>query len=229
MIHKSTRLHYAWVVLAVTFFVLICAAGVRAAPGILILPLEAEFGWSRATISLVVTVNLVLYGAIGPFSAAVMQRFGIRRTVITSLVLLLCGVLLASRVKQPWQLMLAWGLLVGVATGNTAMVLGATIVSRWFARRRGLVMGERSFGKGSVQTLLPLTDDTALRLTTARYYTPSGRSVQEGGIEPDILTCAKSLAAGLPLSAVIGRAAIMDAPAGCRHTSHRGRRALARP
>ena len=54
-------------------------------------------------------------------------------------------------------------------------------------QHRALVMGERSFGKGSVQTLLPLSQDTALRLTTARYYTPSGRSVQEGGIEPDIL------------------------------------------
>jgi len=54
-------------------------------------------------------------------------------------------------------------------------------------QHRALVMGERSFGKGSVQTLLPLSDDTALRLTTARYFTPSGRSVQEGGIMPDIL------------------------------------------
>ena len=53
-------------------------------------------------------------------------------------------------------------------------------------RHRGLVMGERSFGKGSVQTIVPLTNDTGLRLTTARYYTPSGRSVQEGGIDPDI-------------------------------------------
>jgi carboxyl-terminal processing protease len=51
---------------------------------------------------------------------------------------------------------------------------------------RGIVMGERSFGKGSVQTLIPLGETTALRLTTARYFTPSGRSVQEGGIDPDI-------------------------------------------
>ena len=52
--------------------------------------------------------------------------------------------------------------------------------------RRALIMGQRSFGKGSVQTLLPLGRDAALKLTTARYYTPSGHSVQEGGIEPDI-------------------------------------------
>lgn len=135
------RLHYAWIVLAVTFFVLICAAGVRATPSILIVPLEAEFGWSRATISLVVTVNLVLYGAVGPFSAAIMQRFGIRRTVLAALTLLAGGVLLAAHVSKPWHLMLAWGLLVGLATGNTAMVLGATIVSRWFEQRRGTVMG----------------------------------------------------------------------------------------
>ncbi|WP_394824822.1 MFS transporter [Pendulispora albinea] len=138
---NTKRMHYAWIVLAVTFFVLICAAGVRAAPSVLIVPLEAEFGWSRATISLAVTVNLVLYGLMGPFAAAVMQRFGIRRTVLASLVLLAGGVLLASRVEKVWHLMLAWGLMVGIASGNLAMVLGATVVSRWFEKRRGTVMG----------------------------------------------------------------------------------------
>jgi MFS family permease len=135
------RLHYAWIVLAVTFVVLICAAGVRATPSVLILPLEQEFGWSRAVISSVVTVNLVLYGAVGPFSAAIMQRFGVRRTVLVSIVLIALGVSLAAYVRTPWQLMLAWGVCVGLGTGNTAIVLGATVVSRWFHQRRGTVMG----------------------------------------------------------------------------------------
>lgn len=137
----SRRVHYAWVVLAVTFVVLICAAGVRATPSVLILPLEQEFGWSRATISSVVTVNLVLYGVVGPFSAAIMERFGMRWTVLVSILLIAVGVSLAAYVREPWQLMLAWGICVGLGTGNTAIVLGATMVSRWFRERRGTVMG----------------------------------------------------------------------------------------
>jgi predicted MFS family arabinose efflux permease len=135
------RPHYAWIVLSTTFLVLICAAGVRAAPSVLILPLEQEFGWSRTVISSVVTVNLVLYGVVGPFSAAIMQRFGVRRTVVASLFVMAVGVTLAAHVRAPWQLMLAWGVCVGLGSGNAAIVLGATVVSRWFHQRRGLVMG----------------------------------------------------------------------------------------
>lgn len=120
---------------------LIGAAGVRAAPSILIVPLERELGWSRVITSLVITVNLILYGAMGPFSAALMQRFGVRRTVLASLLMVMCGVGLAARVTAPWQLLLSWGILVGLGTGNMAMVLGATIVSRWFERYRGAAMG----------------------------------------------------------------------------------------
>jgi len=73
--------------------------------------------------------------------------------------------------------------LVDAGSASAAEIVAAALQDQ----RRAIVVGERSFGKGSVQTLLPLTDDTALRLTTARYYTPSGRSVQEGGVEPDII------------------------------------------
>jgi sugar phosphate permease len=133
--------HYAWVVAVVTFLILLATAGIRSTPGVLIVPLEREFGWSRATISLAVSVNLVLYGLIGPFAAALMARFGVRATALASLAILAIGVALTPLMTAPRQLVLLWGLVVGCGSGMTALVLGATVVSRWFAERRGLVLG----------------------------------------------------------------------------------------
>jgi sugar phosphate permease len=135
------KLHYAWVVAAVTFLALLVAAGLRSTPGVLIVPLEAEFGWSRATISFAVGLNIFLYGLIGPFAAAVMDRFGLRRTMLAALALIAAGVALTPLMTRPWQLVLLWGVVVGIGSGSTALVLGATVVARWFATRRGLVMG----------------------------------------------------------------------------------------
>ena len=138
---RRGKLHYAWVVAAVTFLTLLAAAGVRATPGVLIVPLETEFGWSRATISFAVGINIFLYGLIGPFAAAVMDRFGLRRTMLAALALIAAGVALTPLMTQPWQLVLLWGVVVGTGSGATALVLGATVAARWFAVRRGLVMG----------------------------------------------------------------------------------------
>jgi MFS family permease len=135
------KLHYAWVVAAITFLTLLVAAGLRSTPGVLIVPLEAEFGWSRATISFGIGLNIFLYGLIGPFAAAVMDRFGLRRTMLAALALIAAGVALTPLMTQPWQLVLLWGVVVGIGSGSTALVLGATVVARWFATQRGLVMG----------------------------------------------------------------------------------------
>ncbi|MCO4859820.1 MFS transporter [Herbaspirillum sp. WGmk3] len=137
----TPRFHYAWVVVGVIFLVLLCSAGIRATPSVMILPLEQEFGWNRSTISVVISVNIALYGLIGPFSAAAMQRFGIRRVVLGALVLLASGTALSTLMHMPWHMLLSWGLLVGAGTGVAANTLGATIVSRWFETRRGLAMG----------------------------------------------------------------------------------------
>jgi len=137
----KAKIHPAFVVAGAVFVVLLCAAAVRATPSILIVPLEREFGWSRALLSSAVSVNLVLYGLVGPFAAALMERFGIRRTVLVSLALICAGVALTSQMRSSWQLVLTWGVLVGLGTGTTAMVLGATVVNRWFVARRGTVMG----------------------------------------------------------------------------------------
>jgi predicted MFS family arabinose efflux permease len=135
------RVHYAFVVAAAIFVVLIVAAGVRATPSILIVPLEREFGWSRSVLSSAVSINLLLYGLVGPFAAAVMARFGIRRTILASLLLIATGVALTPFMTASWQLVLLWGVLVGLGSGNTAMVLGATVVQRWFVKNRGTAMG----------------------------------------------------------------------------------------
>ncbi|MFJ3048028.1 MFS transporter [Herbaspirillum chlorophenolicum] len=137
----TPRFHYAWVVVGVIFLVLLCSAGIRATPSVMILPLEQEFGWNRSTISVVISVNIALYGLIGPFSAAAMQRFGIRRVVLGALVLLASGTALSTLMHMPWHMLLSWGLLVGAGTGVAANTLGATIVSRWFEARRGFAMG----------------------------------------------------------------------------------------
>src|SRR5207245_4048128 len=153
----TRKIHPAFVVAGAVFVVLLCAAAVRATPSILIVPLEREFGWRRALLSSAVSVNLVLYGLVGPFAAALMERFGIRRTVLVSLALICAGVAFTSQMSASWQLVLTWGVLVGLGTGTTAMVLGATVVNRWFVSRRGAVMGVLTASTATGQMLfLPL-------------------------------------------------------------------------
>jgi sugar phosphate permease len=135
------KLHYAWVIAAVTFLTLLLGAGIRATPSILITPIEKELGWTAATISAAIAINILLYGLIGPFAAAVMERFGLRRTVTCSLLVLAGAVALTAFMSTPWQMMILWGIFVGSGTGMIALVLGATVVERWFVRHRGLVLG----------------------------------------------------------------------------------------
>jgi sugar phosphate permease len=135
------KLHYGWIVVAVTFVVLLVSAGIRAAPGVLIVPLEDEFHWSRATISFAVGVNILLYGLIGPFAAAVMDRFGVRRTMAMALALTATGVALSPMMRQSWQLVLLWGVVVGAGCGVIGSFLAAYIPARWFRVHQGLVIG----------------------------------------------------------------------------------------
>ena len=156
-LRPAAGLHYAWIVAGVTFLTLLVAAGVRSTPGILIVPLEQEFGWSRATISVAVSVNLVLYGLMGPFAAALLDRVGVRATVMMALALVAVGVALTTLMTAPWQLVLLWGLVVGGGTGMSALALGAAVVNRWFKERRGLVMGVLTGSTATGQLLfLPL-------------------------------------------------------------------------
>jgi sugar phosphate permease len=134
-------LHYAWLIVVVTFVTLITTAGFRATPAVLIVPLQNEFGWSRATISLGISLGLLMFGLTAPFSAALMERFGVRRVMLVALATIATGVTLTTVMTQPWQFIVLWGLVVGSATGAVSVPLAATVANRWFVTRTGLVTG----------------------------------------------------------------------------------------
>ncbi|MFI0981228.1 MFS transporter [Streptomyces sp. NPDC021093] len=136
-----TRIHRAWFVAAVTFVTIIGAAAFASLPGLLIEPLNEEFGWSRGTIGFAVSVNLALYGLTAPFAAALMDRFGIRKVVAVALTLIAVGSGLTVVMTSAWQLILFWGVLVGLGSGSMALAFAATVTNRWFVARRGLVTG----------------------------------------------------------------------------------------
>ncbi|MEV4250244.1 MFS transporter [Streptosporangium canum] len=150
---RKRGLHRAWIVAGVAFVAILGAAGFRATPGVLITPLQEEFGWSRGTISLAVSVNLMLYGLTAPFAAALMNRFGMRRVVSGALLLVAAGSGLTILMNAPWQLVLCWGVLVGLGTGSMALVFAATLTERWFVRHRGLVTGILTAGGATGQLI----------------------------------------------------------------------------
>jgi len=137
----SGRLHYAWVIVAITFVVAVLTAGIRSTPSVLIVPFEEEFHWSRATISFALGINLLLFGAVGPFAAAMMDRFGVRRVMTLALASTCAAVALTPAMTASWQLVLLWGVVVGLSTGAVGAYLAAYIAGRWFRARVGFVVG----------------------------------------------------------------------------------------
>ena len=135
------KFHPAWTAAAVTFFTLVATAGFRAAPSVLIIPLQDAFGWSRSQISLAISVNILVYGFTAPFAAAIMEKFGVRKTVMAALGVVGLGALSTIFISRPWHLILLWGLIVGGGTGAMALVFAATMVGRWFVAKRGIVIG----------------------------------------------------------------------------------------
>lgn len=135
------NIHYGWAMIAVTFVTALVSAAAVGAPGVFIVPLQKEFGWSTAEISSAMSVRFVLFGLMAPFAAALMNRYGLRNVTLTALTVIVASLILSLGMTQLWQLVALWGFAVGVGTGMTALVLGATVASRWFAARRGLVIG----------------------------------------------------------------------------------------
>jgi sugar phosphate permease len=156
------KLHYAWVVAATAFCVLVVVAGIRSTPGVLMTPIEHEMHWSAETISLAVAINLALYGTIGPFAAALITTFGLRRTMVLGLTITSAAVFAAGFAREPWQFVLSWGVLAGAGIGMLAMVLAASIANRWFVAQRGLVTGALTAATATGQLIfLPVLANVA--------------------------------------------------------------------
>ena len=151
------RVHYAWIVLALVFAATLAGVGVRAAPGVMIVPLERAFGWDVATISAAVSLNIILLGATGPFLTGMIEVIGLKRTMLACMVMLAVGPGLSNFMTTPWQLFLTWGLLVGIGSGAGAIGMAAAVANRWFARRNGLAMGLLTAANAAGQLIfLPL-------------------------------------------------------------------------
>jgi MFS family permease len=154
---KTSGFYYGWVVVLITFITLLVSAGIRSLPSILMLPFEHEFGWSRGGISSVISIGIFLYGLVGPFSAAFLQKFGIRKVVVVSLLVLAISLSITPLMTALWQFEILWGLVSGLATGMMANVLGVTVSNHWFVKRKGLVVGLLTASAATGQLLfLPL-------------------------------------------------------------------------
>lgn len=140
-IAARSGIHYGWVMVGATFVILLVGAGIRSTPGVLIKPLEQDFGWGRGDISYALSLSLLTLGLAGPASGKATERWGIRATVLAFLTLASVGVSLSIILQNLWQLHLFWGLLVGFGTGGVGIVLSATVANMWFESRRGLVTG----------------------------------------------------------------------------------------
>src|SRR5712664_2762877 len=135
------NIHYGWVMVGVTFFTALITAGTMGAPGVFIVPLQHEFGWSTAEISSALSIRFILFGLMAPFAAALLNRYGLRNMTLLAQLIVVSALVISLAMTKVWQLMLLWGVVIGIGTGMTALVLGATIAARWFITRRGLVVG----------------------------------------------------------------------------------------
>src|SRR6202790_1508611 len=155
---RSRRnIHYCWVVVGWAFLTALITAGTVGAPGVFMAPLQHEFGWTTAEISSALLIRFILFGLMAPFAAALLNRYGLRNVVLSALLTVVSALVLSLAMTKLWQLMLLWGVVVGIGTGMTALVLGATVAARWFVARRGLVVGILSASVATGQLVfLPL-------------------------------------------------------------------------
>jgi len=138
-------------------------AGFRSAPSVLIVPLEEAFGWSRSDISLAVAINVMLFGLVAPFAAALMERFTVRKVVMSALALVAVSSSSTIFITRPWHHWALWGIGVGIGAGSMALVFAATIANRWFVARKGIVVGALTAATATGQLVfLPLLSHFAI-------------------------------------------------------------------
>src|SRR5215469_14564212 len=135
------NIHYGWVMVGVTFLSALISAGTVGAPGVFIVPLQQEFGWTTAEISSALSIRFVLFGLMAPFAAALLNRYGLRNVALSAQLIVASALVASLAMTKVWHLLLLWGVVIGIGTGMTALVLGATVAARWFNARRGLVVG----------------------------------------------------------------------------------------
>lgn len=186
--------HYAWVAVIITFVALLTSAGVRTAPSVIIKPLEAEFGWSRASISLAVAVSLFAFGFGAPLGGSLIDRFGPRRVMLGGLALIAVGLAPLLGLTDLWQLHILWGLIVGIGTGAVSGTLGATVAPRWFNQHRGLVIG--LFGAASAAGQLIFVPSLLALVTSANWWTTLWKQAAGGQLHLTTLTLVAPAAYG---------------------------------
>lgn len=158
-------MHYSWIILAISFFSIIVAGIIRSSSGVFIEPFEQQFGWSRSMISFAFAVGLFLYGFSGPFMAAFVERFGLKKMMIYSMALLAVGLSLTFIMTKTWHLILIWGVMIGIGSGLFLTVLSTQVANRWFVKKRGLAVGILTAATATGQlVLLPV-----LATLIARY------------------------------------------------------------
>src|SRR3954462_10529494 len=151
------NIHYGWAMVGVTFLTALITAGTVGAPGVFIVPLQQELGWTTAEISGALSIRFILLGLMAPFAAALLNRYGLRNVTLSALLIVVSALMVSLLMTKVWQLMLLWGVVIGIGTGMTALVLGATVAARWFSARRGLVVGILAASVATGQLLfLPL-------------------------------------------------------------------------
>jgi MFS family permease len=149
----SGKVHYGWVVVAITFLALLISSGIRTAPSVLIKPLEAQFQWSRTDVSIAVAISLVAFGLGAPLGGSLIDRLGPKRIMLLGLALNTFGLICLYFMNALWQFHIVWGIVIGIGTGLVTNVLGATVAMRWFNRHRGIVLGVFGAASAAVQTV----------------------------------------------------------------------------
>src|SRR5438067_10657942 len=135
------NIHYGWVMVGVTFLTALISAGTVGAPGVFIVPMQKEFGLTTAEISSALSIRFILFGLMAPFAAALLNRYGLRNVTLAAQLIVVSALLGRLAMTKVWHLMLLWGVVIGIGTGMTALVLGATIATRWIVGRHGIVVG----------------------------------------------------------------------------------------
>jgi MFS family permease len=148
------RIHYAWVILLLTFIALLSAQGVRLSFGAFITPWENEFHTNRSVISLIAFVSYAVFGVSQPFIGKLIDRYGVRNVLSSNILLIGVTTICTFFVNHPWQLLILYGVMASIGFGGASNVVGSVAIANWFIKKRGFAIGLMSAGTATGQLLL---------------------------------------------------------------------------